>query len=678
MKRKVLSRFFIALLLCLLCSVTYSQKNSYNFQRGLDYLYNDGDYEKALEYFQKELSDNPQNGMAYFWIGVIKGEYKEYGNSLTNLNTAIKHIPAKDKSSLAKAYCVRALVYKELQEFDKALDDYATAIKHDKNYSEAYQNRGQLLYELKRYDESDKDYMKLFEFEEVDATGYMGIGRNAKEQKHYDKAIEQYTYVTKLFPEYASGYSYRAEAYCLSGKFDLAIDDIIKAFEIEPYESYALEWLAPISDSAYRQLITKLKINVVKNKNNESWFYYIGYVYQQKKEYINAIDNYKKYIELNHNAQVLNLISECYYKMANYEVALSNCNNAITFDSASTYSYYMRSNIKDALGDYKGSIDDLAKCIEKEPENEFYYSRRGWFKQHNGDLQGAMEDYDIALTLDKDNVYTNFLKGRALFLQKNESEARPYLEKVLALDTTPEDGTCREYALFCLGRQEEAIEWMNKMLEKKIGYYDVACLYSLMNKPTEALNYLGEAFEDGYNNFHHIQRDSDLDSIRQLPEFIAMIEKYKAKTDSVNSFLSDTSKKKEKVIEIPIIPENGVYKVECTINNLPLYFIFDTGASNVSISSLEASFMLKNGYLNESDISGKQYYRTANGEISEGTVINIGKVYVGTLELTNVKATVIHNQKAPILLGQSVLSRLGKIEIDNERNILKITQFVDE
>ena len=31
------------------------------------------------------------------------------------------------------------------------------------------------------------------------------------------------------------------------------------------------------------------------------------------------------------------------------------------------------------------------------------------------------------------------------------------------------------------------------------------------------------------------------------------------------------------------------------------------------------------------------------------------------------------NQKAPLLLGQSVLGRLGKIEIDNSKHILKIT-----
>ena len=48
-------------------------------------------------------------------------------------------------------------------------------------------------------------------------------------------------------------------------------------------------------------------------------------------------------------------------------------------------------------------------------------------------------------------------------------------------------------------------------------------------------------------------------------------------------------------------------------------------------------------------------------------------VNFGGLDLDNVKASVVRNQKASFLLGQSVLGRLGKIEIDNSKNVLKIS-----
>ena len=41
--------------------------------------------------------------------------------------------------------------------------------------------------------------------------------------------------------------------------------------------------------------------------------------------------------------------------------------------------------------------------------------------------------------------------------------------------------------------------------------------------------------------------------------------------------------------------------------------------------------------------------------------------------MDKVGASVVHNQKAPLLLGQSILNRLGNIEIDNANRVLKIT-----
>ena len=83
--------------------------------------------------------------------------------------------------------------------------------------------------------------------------------------------------------------------------------------------------------------------------------------------------------------------------------------------------------------------------------------------------------------------------------------------------------------------------------------------------------------------------------------------------------------------------------------------------------------MLMNNYLVANDFVGTQNYMTANGDITEGTVINLRNVDFAGLSLTNIKASVVKNQKAPLLLGQSVLGKLGKIEIDNEKRMLKVT-----
>jgi clan AA aspartic protease (TIGR02281 family) len=118
----------------------------------------------------------------------------------------------------------------------------------------------------------------------------------------------------------------------------------------------------------------------------------------------------------------------------------------------------------------------------------------------------------------------------------------------------------------------------------------------------------------------------------------------------------------------------GTYEVACSVNGLPLKMIFDTGAADVTISSVEASFMLKNGYLSDSDVKGKKNYMTASGDIHEGTVLRLKEVKLGDAILKNVEASVVHSQKAPLLLGQSVLEKFGTITIDNVNSKLLIKQ----
>ena len=118
--------------------------------------------------------------------------------------------------------------------------------------------------------------------------------------------------------------------------------------------------------------------------------------------------------------------------------------------------------------------------------------------------------------------------------------------------------------------------------------------------------------------------------------------------------------------------EKGVSVIPCKVNGLNLKFVFDTGASDVSLSLIEATFMLKNGYLDQSDIMGTAKYSDANGDINEGVVINLKEVEIAGLKLYDVKATIIKNTKAPLLLGQSAISKLGKIQIDLTSNTITI------
>ena len=137
-------------------------------------------------------------------------------------------------------------------------------------------------------------------------------------------------------------------------------------------------------------------------------------------------------------------------------------------------------------------------------------------------------------------------------------------------------------------------------------------------------------------------------------------------TPQVNSTKRTNNFEGKNVIKMKM--SGGVYLIPAVVNGSNMDFIFDTGASDITISQVEALFLYRQGTLTEDDFIGVQQYQIADGSISEGSIINLKTVQIGNKVLRNVKASIIHNTSAPLLLGQSALNQFGQITIDYKHN----------
>lgn len=672
-------RQFILSILVLCSSVMLADNikrpDSYNYSRGVEAI-NNNNAEEALDYLNKEINDHPDNGYAFAWIALVRNYNEEFGRALTAANIAVKKIPSKDKEYKAFAYGTRAKVYLNLEDTIQALKDYSQAINVMPDDDRLYNQRAQVYYEQGKYDLADKDYQKMISLKAGDVMGYMGIGRNANAQKRYGDAIKQFDYVVKLDQNYSSAYSFRAESYIGLKKYNEAIDDVITALGIDK-DRKAFYELQELADSAFEQTVAKLKVQKIKEPNEQSWAYDLGVVYERAAKYNKAIAYYKESLEKESNIITASRISSCYDDLGDYDKALEYCDQAIALDSVKSDYLYQKANILDNAGRTQEAIKTMSDYMANTPDEPAGYYQRGWFKDHSGDIEGALEDYTMAITLQPNEAYAYLNRGVLYRLKGENAKAESDFKQVVRLDSIPEEAECSFYAYYYLGQKDKAIEVLNTMLDKdkKGNCYDAACLYSVMGEKEKALSYLRQSLEDGYRRFAHIKRDRDLINIRNTEEFKVLLEEFEEKhqQEIAADADGDDSAYELKVEEIPFTKEGGVCKVKCAINGLPLHFIFDTGAADVSISSVEATFMAKNDFLSSSDIIGKQNYQTADGNITEGTIINLKDVKLGSLHLNNIKASVVRNQAAPLLLGQSVLSKLGKIEIDNTKKVLRIT-----
>ena len=62
-------------------------------------------------------------------------------------------------------------------------------------------------------------------------------------------------------------------------------------------------------------------------------------------------------------------------------------------------------------------------------------------------------------------------------------------------------------------------------------YYNLSCIYSISNDKKPAITNLKKAIDAGYNDYGHVQLDTDLDNIRKEKDFIALNNKLKLTGD---------------------------------------------------------------------------------------------------------------------------------------------------
>ncbi len=130
-------------------------------------------------------------------------------------------------------------------------------------------------------------------------------------------------------------------------------------------------------------------------------------------------------------------------------------------------------------------------------------------------------------------------------------------------------------------------------------------------------------------------------------------------------------------IKIEMVQKGGVYEVPCEVNGLKLKFVFDTGASTVSLSSSVAEFMLKNDYLNEEDIYDELIVQQADGSKFTTFKVRLKTLNIGGCVLHDVVGVITPHQDSPLLLGQSAIQKLGKISIKDNYLIIDKTAIFE-
>lgn len=658
------------------------------YYKAREILENGGDRNKAAELLTENIDEYPQHIPSYLLMVGMERTAENYGKALRLIDRAMKNNHKKSGIDNAQLLWWKASVYADMDEDEKGLAVMQQAVKmvaksDESRLMDMLQLLAQLHYNLKQYDESDKVYSRMRKIDETEQLPMIGLARNMIARENYHEALAILEDCKKYDEDYPEIYRFEMAAYEGMEQYRKMIDAMITLYENSDDTDY-LSTDRFMKDPKYSIALLKEKIAGVSD--NGLWKLVLASVYTESYNHSKAIPLLTDLInEYGNDPDILKERAECYEDMGLLDLALNDMSLAIDGSKGDdiAYNHASRARILRAAGRYEEAVKDIEIYIERFPTRAYGYSMRGSSKEQMGDYNGAMEDYDEGISLDEDYSYLYLRRGKLYSELDKMDFANADFETLCQKDTALYSGSTRHFGLLFQMKYDEAFEWINKMIEENpydpVHIYDKACMYSLIGSLDDALKYLEESLAKGYRKLVHIENDSDMDFLRseREDEYDAIMAKYYLLLENERkAFLkSDGDTLSTTLTEVALVKKyGGTYEIPCTVNGLPLKMIFDTGASDVTISSVEASFMLKNGYLNENDIKGTSHYMTASGDIHEGTILKLEEVRLGDAVLKNIEASVVHNQKSPLLLGQSVLEKFGTITIDNVNSKLVIKQ----
>lgn len=513
--------------------------DSYNMRRAIDAARSNDD-ETAIQFLVKELEYNPNNAYAHIIVAEICFRMKSYGAALEYTQNALKYLPKTEHSERCDMYGNLYELYLMAKDTTRAMEYLELARKENPKNGSIYNAFVSLHEEMNNPAEVLRYAQLYLKFLPDNPRAYVAMATAMKMEERYDEAIRFCDRaLLKAEPESKErciALLSRAQLLHLAKRPSESLADLMQSFRIGGW-SESEELLDKLNDTIPNEVLDSLLVMRQSDPDNIDWLYYLYNTYIDRNEYAKAVQTGFEILPGHSNGYMVNAIaSVLQHNIGDAELAERMLLKQLSVDSTNASQYILLEDLYSQQGRYAEAMEMADKALLFDPEDNQKYSiyiMRGRMYEYKHEYQAAVEDFQTCLIVepDEDGLWFRIAKMYGLM---NDSVKRAEALEQGRQAFARKGKNLSAAAYVVLGDTAAAYEAAQGMVKNEKSakqHYNKACVLAQIGYSKEAIEELRLALENGFCNFYHIAWDADLNNLRDMPEFVELVNTYKQRSE---------------------------------------------------------------------------------------------------------------------------------------------------
>jgi tetratricopeptide (TPR) repeat protein len=388
--------------------------------------------EVVIGLFRNAIREDPNFWEASYNLGIAYFNDQDYNKALEQFDRIIAALP-----DFEKPYYGRALILYRRKDYPKAKSDFQKVIKYNPNDYKPYFYLGKISVNLKQYKGANKYLQKAAEINPDYSKIYLEMGNIYFKQHKYRGGIPHYKKAVELDPSDKEGLQKLGECYYRTQIYYSAYSQFQKILETEPNEP-AANFMLGIT--AYKQAVLSelieaflelFDVNIAEESKKKKLS---GTRRERQQVYREMVSSFgrarkgrKNFLEATFN------LALTYHDMGKLDSAQTYYLETIQIDPSLVKAHIKLAKVYDEQGQKEQGLAEYKKVISIDPSYFVAHPTLGPEHNYINIMDITLRELDVKLKSDPEDLTSNQTMAKIYFAQGYYGKAANIYRKILKI-----------------------------------------------------------------------------------------------------------------------------------------------------------------------------------------------------------------------------------------------------